>query len=136
MEYKALLYIHGQVPMSYFTTDYKKGLQLYSSGVMIMDKCADLLPDYFRFVKGVVDSPDFSLNISREILQHDRQLKVIANALEKKIKGKLEKMQKDDPEKYEKFWAAFGSQIKNGVEADYGALKAQLTHMRLCWASK
>ena len=83
---------------------------------MIMDKCADLLPDYFRFVKGVVDSPDFSLNISREILQHDRQLKVIANALEKKIKGELEKMQKDDPEKYEKFWAAFGrpDQVRRG----------------------
>ena len=134
--YKALLYIPAQTPYDFYTREYQKGLQLYSSGVMIMDKCADLLPDYFRFVKGVVDSPDFSLNISREILQHDRQLKVIANALEKKIKGELEKMQKDDPEKYEKFWAAFGSQIKYGVVADYGAHKDKLKDLLLFWSSK
>ena len=134
--YKALLYLPQKAPYDFYTREYQKGLQLYSSGVMIMDKCADLLPDYFRFVKGVVDSPDFSLNISREILQHDRQLKVIANALEKKIKGELEKMQKDDPEKYEKFWAAFGSQIKYGVVADYGAHKDKLKDLLLFWSSK
>ena len=134
--YKALLYIPQKAPYDFYTREYQKGLQLYSSGVMIMDKCADLLPDCFRFVKGVVDSPDFSLNISREILQHDRQLKVIANALEKKIKGELEKMQKDDPEKYEKFWAAFGSQIKYGVVADYGAHKDKLKDLLLFWSSK
>ena len=134
--YKALLYLPQKAPYDFYTWEYQKGLQLYSSGVMIMDKCADLLPDYFRFVKGVVDSPDFSLNISREILQHDRQLKVIANALEKKIKGELEKMQKDDPEKYEKFWAAFGSQIKYGVVADYGAHKDKLKDLLLFWSSK
>ena len=134
--YKALLYIPQKAPYDFYTREYQKGLQLYSSGVMIMDKCADLLPDYFRFVKGVVDSPDFSLNISREILQHDRQLKVIANALEKKIKGELEKLQKDDPEKYEKFWAAFGSQIKYGVVADYGAHKDKLKDLLLFWSSK
>ena len=134
--YKALLYIPQKAPYDFYTREYQKGLQLYSSGVMIMDKCADLLPDYFRFVKGVVDSPDFSLNISREILQHDRQLKVIANALEKKIKGELEKMQKEDPEKYEKFWAAFGSQIKYGVVADYGMNKDKLKDLLLFWSSK
>ena len=134
--YKALLYIPQKAPYDFYTREYQKGLQLYSSDVMIMDKCADLLPDYFRFVKGVVDSPDFSLNISREILQHDRQLKVIANALEKKIKGELEKMQKDDPEKYEKFWAAFGSQIKYGVVADYGMNKDKLKDLLLFWSSK
>ena len=134
--YKALLYLPQKAPYDFYTREYQKGLQLYSSGVLIMDKCADLLPDYFRFVKGVVDSPDFSLNISREILQHDRQLKVIANALEKKIKGELEKMQKDDPEKYEKFWAAFGSQIKYGVVADYGAHKDKLKDLLLFWSSK
>ena len=134
--YKALLYLPQKAPYDFYTREYQKGLQLYSSGVMIMDKCANLLPDYFRFVKGVVDSPDFSLNISREILQHDRQLKVIANALEKKIKGELEKMQKDDPEKYEKFWAAFGSQIKYGVVADYGAHKDKLKDLLLFWSSK
>ena len=134
--YKALLYLPQKAPYDFYTREYQKGLQLYSSGVMIMDKCADLLPDYFRFVKGVVDSPDFSLNISREILQHDRQLKVIANALEKKIKGELEKMQKDDPEKYEKFWAAFGSQIKYGVVADYGVNKDKLKDLLLFWSSK
>ncbi len=134
--YKALLYIPQKAPYDFYTREYQKGLQLYSSGVMIMDKCADLLPDCFRFVRGVVDSADFSLNISREVLQHDRQLKVIASALEKKIKSELEKMQKDDPEKYEKFWAAFGSQIKYGVVADYGANKDKLKDLLLFWSSK
>ena len=134
--YKAMLYIPAQTPYDFYTREYQKGLQLYSSGVMIMDKCADLLPDCFRFVKGVVDSPDFSLNISREILQHDRQLKVIATALEKKIKSELLKMQKDDKEKYEKFWHAFGTQLKYGVVADYGAKKDLLQDLLLFWSSE
>ena len=134
--YKAMLYIPAQTPYDFYTREYQKGLQLYSSGVMIMDKCADLLPDCFRFVKGVVDSPDFSLNISREILQHDCQLKVIATALEKKIKSELLKMQKDDKEKYEKFWHAFGTQLKYGVVADYGAKKDLLQDLLLFWSSK
>ena len=136
VEYKAMLYIPSHTPYDFYTREYEKGLQLYSSGVLIMDKCADLLPDYFRFVKGVVDSPDFSLNISREVLQHDRQLKVIASALEKKIKGELVKLQKEDPEKYEQFWTAFGSQIKYGVVADYGAHKDNLKDLLLFWSSK
>ncbi len=134
--YKAMLYIPEKAPYDFYTREYQKGLQLYSSGVLIMDKCADLLPDYFRFVKGVVDSADFSLNISREVLQHTRQLKVIASALEKKIKSELLKMQKDDREKYEKFWAAFGTQIKYGVVADYGAHKDVLQDLLLFWSSK
>ena len=134
--YKAMLYIPEKTPYDFYTREYQKGLQLYSSGVMIMDKCADLLPDCFRFVKGVVDSPDFSLNISREILQHDRQLKVIAAALEKKIRSELLKMQKEDKEKYEKFWKAFGAQLKYGVVADYGAKKELLQDLLLFWSSK
>ncbi len=134
--YKAMLYIPAQTPYDFYTREYQKGLQLYSSGVLIMDKCADLLPDHFRFVKGVVDSADFSLNISREVLQHTRQLKVIASALEKKIKSELLKMQKDDREKYEKFWGAFGTQIKYGVVADYGAHKDVLQDLLLFWSSK
>ena len=106
MTYKALLFIPSRMPNQYFTEDFKPGLQLYSSGVMIMDHCADLLPEYFNFVRGVVDSPDLSLNISRELLQHDRQLKVIAANLEKKIKSELGKLLKDDREGYEKFWKA------------------------------
>ena len=134
--YKAMLYIPEKAPYDFYTREYQKGLQLYSSGVLIMDKCADLLPDYFRFVKGGVDSADFSLNISREVLQHTRQLKVIASALEKKIKSELLKMEKDDREKYEKFWAAFGTQIKYGVVADYGAHKDVLQDLLLFWSSK
>ena len=112
--------------------EYEKGLQLYSNGVLIMDKCADLLPEHFRFVRGVVDSPDLSLNISRELLQHDRQLKVIAANLEKKIKSELAKMLKDDREGYERFWKNFGRQLKYGVVAEYGAHKDLL----LFWSSK
>ena len=122
VSYRAMLFIPGRAPYDYYTRDYQPGLQLYSSGVMIMDKCADLLPDCFRFVRGVVDSPDLSLNISREILQHDRQLKVIANNLEKKIKAELTKLM-DDSEAYAKFWKAFGMQIKYGVVSDYGMKK-------------
>ena len=131
VEYKALLYIPGQAPYDFYTREYEKGLQLYSSGVMIMDKCADLLPDHFRFVRGVVDSQDFSLNISREMLQHTRQLKVIAANLEKKVKSELLKLQKDDREKYEKFWDAFGMQIKVGVASDYGRHKDLLRDLLL-----
>ena len=136
VEYKALLYIPGQVPMSYFTTDYKKGLQLYSSGVMIMEKCPDLLPDHFSFVQGIVDTPDVSLNISREMLQHDRQLKVIANNLEKKIKSELTKLMKDDREKYEQFWAAFGMQFKYALMNAYGNNRDTLRDLMLFWSSK
>ena len=135
VEYKALLYIPGQAPYDFYTREYEKGLQLYSSGVMIMDKCADLLPDHFRFVRGVVDSQDFSLNISREMLQHTRQLKVIAANLEKKVKSELLKLQKDDREKYEKFWNAFGMQIKVGVVSDYGQHKDLLRDLLLFWSS-
>ena len=134
--YKAMLYIPSQTPYDFYTREYQKGLQLYSSGVMIMDKCADLLPDHFRFVKGVVDSADFSLNISREVLQHDRQLKVIASALEKKIKNELVRLLKDDREKYEKFWNAFGTQLKYGVVAEYGQHKEMLQDLLLFWSSK
>ncbi len=133
--YKAMLYIPAQAPYDFYTRDYQKGLQLYSSGVMIMEKCADLLPEYFRFVKGVVDSPDFSLNISREVLQHDRQLKVIANALEKKIKGELLRLQQDEPEKYGKFWDAFGTQLKYGVVDEYGNNKDKIVDLLMFHSS-
>ena len=136
VEYKALLYLPARAPFDFYTREYQKGLQLYSSGVLIMDKCADLLPDYFRFVKGVVDSQDFSLNISREMLQHTRQLKVIAGNLEKKIKAELLRLQKDDREKYETFWKAFGTQIKVGVVSDYGAHKELLKDLLLFFSSK
>ncbi len=120
VSYKAMLFIPATVPYDFYTRDYQPGLQLYSSGVVIMDKCADLLPDCFRFVRGIVDSQDLSLNISREMLQHDRQLKVIASNLEKKIKGELKKLLSNDREGYENFWKSFGTQIKYGVVADYG----------------
>ena len=119
--YDALLYIPARAPFDYYSKDYEKGLQLYSSGVMIMEKCADLLPDWFSFVKGVVDSEDLSLNISRELLQHDRQLKIIAKNLEKSIKNELTKMLKNDREKYEKFYNVFGLQFKFGIYQSYGA---------------
>ena len=127
--YKALLFIPGAAPFDFYTKEYEKGLQLYSNGVLIMDKCADLLPEHFRFVRGVVDSPDLSLNISRELLQHDRQLKVIAANLEKKIKSELGKLLKDDREGYEKFWKNFGRQLK------YGAHKDLLSDLLLFYSS-
>ena len=136
VEYKAMLYIPSHAPFDFHSRDYQKGLQLYSSGVLIMDKCADLLPDHFRFVQGVVDSQDFSLNISREMLQHTRQLKVIAGNLEKKIKAELLRLQKDEREKYETFWKAFGTQIKVGVVSDYGAHKELLKDLLLFFSSK
>ena len=124
--YKALLYIPAKAPYDFYTKDYKSGLQLYSSGVMIMENCADLLPEHFRFVRGVVDTQDLSLNISREMLQHTRELKFIAGNLEKKIKAELQKMQESDREKYEKFYAAFGRQLKFGIVSEYGAHKELL----------
>ncbi|MBD5112856.1 MAG: molecular chaperone HtpG [Ruminococcaceae bacterium] len=124
--YSALLYIPSQAPYDYYSKSFEKGLQLYSSGVMIMEKCGDLLPDYFSFVKGLVDSEDLSLNISREMLQHDRQLKIIAKSIEKSIKNELKKLQKNDREKYEKFFETFGTQIKYGIYESYGMNKAEL----------
>ena len=133
--YKALLYIPSQAPSQYYTEDYKPGLQLYASGVMIMDSCADLLPDYFNFVRGVVESPDLSLNISRELLQHDRQLKIISANLEKKIKAELERMLRDDREKYETFYRSFGRQLKLCALDNYGAKKEQLQDLLLFYSS-
>ena len=133
--YKALLFIPGATPFDYYTKEFEKGLQLYSNGVLIMDKCADLLPEHFRFVRGVVDSPDLSLNISRELLQHDRQLKVIASNLEKKIKSELAKMLQEDRAGYETFWKNFGRQIKYGVVSEYGAHKDQLSDLLLFYSS-
>ena len=133
--YKALLFIPGATPYDYYTQSYEKGLQLYSSGVLIMDKCADLLPEHFRFVRGVVDSPDLSLNISRELLQHDRQLKVIATNLEKKIKAELTKMLREDREAYDTFFKNFGRQLKYGVVSDYGMHKDQLQDLLMFYSS-
>lgn len=124
--YDALLYIPARAPFDYYSKDYEKGLQLYSSGVMIMEKCADLLPDWFSFVKGVVDSEDLSLNISRELLQQDRQLKIIAKNLEKSIKNELAKLLKNDREKYEKFYSVFGLQFKFGIYQSYGTANETL----------
>ena len=133
--YKALLFIPGAAPFDYYTKDFQMGLQLYSSGVLIMDKCADLLPEHFRFVRGVVDSPDLSLNISRELLQHDRQLKVIASNLEKKIKADLLKMLRDDREAYETFWKNFGRQIKYGTVAEFGQHRELLQDLLMFYSS-
>ncbi len=133
--YKALLFVPENTPMGYYTKEYRKGLELYSSGVMIMDSCEDLIPEHFRFVKGVVDSQDLSLNISREILQHDRQLTAIRNNIEKKIKQELKKLLTNDPEKYEKFWQSFGLQLKYGIVADYGAHRELLKDLILYYTS-
>lgn len=133
--YNALLYIPSQAPFDYYSKSFEKGLQLYSSGVLIMDKCADLLPDHFSFVRGLVDSEDLSLNISRELLQHDRQLKLIARSLERTIKNELKKMQTNEREKYEKFWKQFGVQIKFGVYNEYGAHKEVLKDLLLFTSS-
>ncbi|MCX4373674.1 MAG: molecular chaperone HtpG, partial [Dysosmobacter sp.] len=135
VSYKALLYIPSRPPYDYYSADYERGLQLYSAGVMIMDKCQDLIGDHFGFVKGVVDSPDLSLNISRELLQHDRQLRLIANNIEKKVKGELERMLKDDREGYEKFFKNFGRQLKVGCINNYGAKKELLQDLLLFYSS-
>jgi len=136
VSYKAMLFIPGEAPYDYFTRDYEPGLKLYASGVMIMERCADLLPEHFRFVRGVVDSPDLSLNISREILQHDRQLKVIAQNLERRIRSELAKLLENSREKYEKFWAAFGIQIKYGLVAGYGVNRDNLRDLVLFYSAK
>ncbi len=129
--FDALMFIPQNPPYDFYSKEYEKGLQLYSNGVLIMDKCPDLLPDYFSFVKGLVDSADLSLNISREMLQHDHQLKIIAKAIDKKIKSELTKMLKNDREKYEKFFKTFGLQLKYGVYANYGADKDGLKDLLL-----
>lgn len=134
--YDALLFVPAHAPFNYYTKDYERGLELYSSGVMIMEKCKDLLPDYFGFVHGLVDSADLSLNISREMLQHDRQLKVIAKTIEKKIKNELIKMLEKDREKYEKFFCAFGTQLKYGLYSDYGMHKDVLCDLIMFKTSK
>lgn len=136
VSYDALLFIPGHVPYDYYTKEYEKGLQLYSNGVLIMDKCADLLPDYFSFVKGLVDSEDISLNLSREMLQQDRQLKVIARSIEKKIKATLEDILKNDRVGYEKFFDAFGMQLKYGIYSSYGMNNDTLKDLLLFYSSR
>jgi len=133
--YNALLFIPSHAPYNYYTKDYEKGLMLYSRGVMIMDKCADLLPDYFSFVKGIVDSEDISLNISRETMQEDRQIKLIAKSIETKIKKELESLLKDNREDYEKFYEAFGEQLKYGIYSSYGMNKELLQDLLLFYSS-
>jgi molecular chaperone HtpG len=134
--YNAILFIPGKTPFDYYTKEYEKGLELYSNGVLIMDKCADLLPDFFSFVKGMVDSENLSLNISREMLQHDRQLKLIAKNIQSKIKSQLQSLLKDEREKYEEFYQAFGRQLKFGVYSDYGMNKEVLQDLLMFYSSK
>ncbi|MEK5269496.1 molecular chaperone HtpG [Aeribacillus sp. FSL K6-8394] len=136
VRYQAILYIPEKTPFNYYTADYEKGLELYSNGVLIMNKCPDLLPDYFSFVKGMVDSEDLSLNISREMLQHDKQLKIIAKNIQNKIKRELENLLKNEREKYEKFYEAFGRQLKYGVYSDFGANKEILQDLLMFYSSK
>jgi len=136
VRYQAILYIPENTPFDYYTKEFEKGLELYSNGVLIMEKCADLLPDYFSFVKGMVDSEDLSLNISREMLQHDRQLKQIAKNIQSKIKSQLQSLLKDEREKYEKFYEGFGRQLKFGVYNDYGMNKDVLQDLLLFYSSK
>ena len=136
VSYKALLYIPGKAPYDFYTKDFKTGLQLYSAGVMIMESCADLLPEHFRFIRGVVDSQDLSLNISREMLQKNRQLTIIARNIEKKIKSELKSMLENDREKYEEFFTAFGRQLKYGTVSDYGAHKEACQDLLLFFSHK
>ena len=136
VSYKALLYIPGKAPFDYYSKDFKRGLQLYSSGVMIMESCEDLVPEYFSFVRGVVDSQDLSLNISREMLQHNRQLTVIGRNIEKKIKQELKNLLENERTKYEQFYTAFGRQLKYGAVADYGAHKDAVKDLLLFWSHK
>ena len=136
VSYDSLLFIPSKPPMNYYSNEYEKGLQLYSRGVFIMDKASDLVPEHFRFVKGLVDSEDLSLNISREMLQQDRQLKVIADKIEKKIQSELETMLKKDREKYEEFFNSFGLQLKFGIYNSYGMLKEKLQDLLLYYSSK
>ncbi|MFB0842689.1 molecular chaperone HtpG [Paenibacillus oleatilyticus] len=134
--YQAILFIPENIPFDYYTKEYEKGLELYSNGVLIMNKCSDLLPDYFSFVKGMVDSESLSLNISREMLQHDRQLKLIAKNIESKIKSQLLSLLKDEREKYEQFYKSFGRQLKFGVYSDYGSHKEVLQDLVMFYSSK
>ena len=136
VSFKALLYVPAKAPFDFYSKDYKGGLQLYSAGVMIMDHCEELLPDHFRFVRGVVDSQDLSLNISREMLQHNRQLTIIARQLEKKVKAELKKLMEDDAEKYAEFFASFGRQLKYSCVAEYGAHKDAVADLLLFWSNK
>ena len=136
VRYNAILFIPGRIPFDYYTKEYEKGLELYSNGVLIMNKCSELLPDYFSFVKGMVDSEDLSLNISREMLQHDRQLKLIAKNIKNKIKNELLALLKDDRTKYEEFYQAFGRQLKYGVYSDFGANKEVLQDLLMFYSSK
>ena len=136
INYSMLLYIPSHAPFDFYTKEYEKGLQLYSNGVLIMDKCAELLPDYFSFVKGLVDSSDLSLNISREILQQDRQLRTIEKSIEKKIKNELESMLKNDREKYEEFFKNFGTQLKFGCYNDFGVNKDKLKDLIMFYSSE
>lgn len=136
VSYNSILYIPEKMPFDFYTKEYEKGLELYSSGVLIMEKCSDLLPDYFGFVKGVVDSEDLSLNISREVLQHDRQLKFIAKNIKNKIKNELENMLKNNRENYEKFYESFGRTLKYGVYNEYGADKDILKDLLMFYSSK
>ena len=136
VSFKALLYVPGKAPYDFYTKDFKPGLQLYSSGVMIMESCEELLPEHFRFVRGVVDSQDLSLNISREMLQHNRQVTVIARNIEKKIKNELTDLLKNDREKYEQFYGIFGRQLKYGAVADYGAHKDATQDLLLFWSAR
>ena len=136
VSFKALLYVPGKAPYYFYTKDFKRGLQLYSSGVMIMENCEELLPEHFRFVRGVVDSQDLSLNISREMLQHNRQVTIIARNIEKKIKNELSDLLKNDREKYEQFYGIFGRQLKYGAVADYGAHKDACQDLLLFWSAK
>ena len=136
VSFKALLYIPSKAPYDFYTKDYKRGLQLYSSGVMIMENCEDLLPEHFRFVRGIVDSQDLSLNISREMLQHTRQLSIIARGIEKKIKSELKNMLENDREKYEEFYGVFGRQLKYGTVSDYGVHKDAVQDLLLFWSHK
>ncbi|HAZ37766.1 MAG TPA: molecular chaperone HtpG, partial [Clostridiaceae bacterium] len=135
VNYNALLYIPSQPPYDFYTKGFQKGLELYSNGVLIMEKCSDLLPDYFSFVQGLVDSPDLSLNISRELLQHDRQLRFISKKINEKIKDELLSMLKNDRDNYEKFYKNFGKQLKYGVYADFGANKDALEDLILFYSS-
>ena len=136
VSFKALMYVPSKAPYDFYTKDFKHGLQLYSSGVMIMENCADLLPEHFRFVRGIVDSQDLSLNISREMLQHNRQLTIIARNIEKKIKGELKNMLENDREKYEEFYSAFGRQLKYGTVSEYGAHKESTQDLLLFYSHK
>jgi molecular chaperone HtpG len=136
IRYNAILYIPEKTPFDYYSKEFEKGLELYSNGVLIMNKCADLLPDYFSFVKGMVDSEDLSLNISREMLQHDRQLKLIAKNINKKIKNELQSLLKNERDKYEEFYKSFGRQLKYGVYSDFGSNKEVLQDLIMFYSSK